>query len=184
MTAREIFDQILKQRGIKDVDSFTNPRYEDLADPFLLADMDRAVARIEQAAKDGEKLAVYGDYDIDGMTATTILAEALGKMGFEVEMFIPDRFVDGYGLSERGIDELKDKGVTLLMTVDTGSLSHAHVSYAKEHGVDVIVTDHHTVGDTLPDAVAVINPKRPDSKYPYKDTLAPLQVMSLCQNKI
>ncbi len=167
MTAQEIFQKILKQRGIKDVDSFTNPRYEDLADPFLLADMDKAVARIEEAHKKSETLAVYGDYDIDGMTATTILAEALGKMGFEVETFIPDRFVDGYGLSERGIDELKAKGVSLLMTVDTGSLSHEHVSYAKTQGVDVIVTDHHTVGVTLPDAVAVINPKRPDSKYPY-----------------
>ncbi len=169
MTAQEIFKQILEQRGIKDVDSFTSPHYEDLADPFLLADMDKAVKRIEAAKKAGEKLAVYGDYDIDGMTATTILAEALGKMGFEVETFIPDRFIDGYGLSERGIDELRAKGVTLLMTVDTGSLSHDHVKYAASHGVDVIVTDHHTVGETLPEAVAVINPKRPDSKYPYKD---------------
>ena len=167
MTAREIFKKILENRGIDDMESFTNPRYEDLADPFLLADMDKAVDRIEQASKEGETLAVYGDYDIDGMTATTILAEGLGKMGFEVETFIPDRFVDGYGLSERGIDELKAKGVTLLMTVDTGSLSHDHVLYAKNQGVDVIVTDHHTVGKTLPEAIAVINPKRPDSDYPY-----------------
>ena len=169
MTAQEIFEQILKQRGITDVVGFTNPKYEDLADPFLMADMDVAVERIVKAKSDGETLAVYGDYDIDGMTATTILAEALGKMGFTVETFIPDRFVDGYGLSERGIDELADKGVTLLMTVDTGSLSHEHVLYAQEKGVDVIVTDHHTVGVTLPEAVAVINPKRPDSKYPYKE---------------
>lgn len=169
MTSQEIFDQILKQRGIEDVDSFTNPQYEDLADPFLLADMDKAVARIIKAVKNKEIVAVYGDYDIDGMTATTILAEALTKFGLKVETFIPDRFIDGYGMSERGIDELKDKGVSLLLTVDTGSLSHDHVEYAKSKNVDVIVTDHHTVGATLPEAVAVINPKRPDSKYPYKD---------------
>ena len=169
MTAQEIFEQILKQRGIDDVESFVSPKYEDLADPFLLADMDKAVKRIQKAHKAGETLAVYGDYDIDGMTATTILAEALGRFGFLVETFIPDRFIDGYGMSERGIDELKQKGVSLLMTVDTGSLAHEHVVYAKKQGIDVIVTDHHTVGATLPDAVAVINPKRPDSKYPYKD---------------
>ena len=169
MTAQEIFKQILEQRGITNPDAFMNPKYEDLADPFLMADMDKAVARIEKAKANGETLAVYGDYDIDGMTATTILAEALTRFGFKVETFIPDRFIDGYGMSERGVDELRDKGVTLLMTVDTGSLSHEHVAYAKSHGVDVIVTDHHTVGSTLPDAVAVINPKRPDSKYPYKD---------------
>ncbi len=167
MTAREIFEQILKQRGIDDVESFTQPCYEDLSDPFLMADMDKAVERIVKAKEAGETLAVYGDYDIDGMTATTILAEALSKMGFRVETFIPDRFVDGYGMTERGVDELREKGVSLLMTVDTGSLAHKHVQYAAEHGVDVIVTDHHTVGETLPEAVAVINPKRPDSQYPY-----------------
>lgn len=167
MTAQDIFKQILKQRGIEDIDSFINPRYEDLSDPYLLADMDKAVDRILKANKNNETLAVYGDYDIDGMTATTILAEALTKFGFKVETFIPDRFVDGYGLGERGIDELKSKGVSLLLTVDTGSLSHDHVQYAASHDIDVIVTDHHTVGETLPKAVAVINPKRPDSKYPY-----------------
>lgn len=169
MTAREIFEELLRKRGIKDVDAFANPRYEDLADPFLMPDMRKAVDRICTAIRAGEKIAIYGDYDIDGMTATTILVEALTAFGGDVSNFIPSRFIDGYGMGKRGVDEVKDRGVGLIITVDTGSLSHEHIDYAQSLGVDVIVTDHHTVGDTLPSAVAVINPKRPDSKYPYKD---------------
>ena len=169
MTAREIFDQLLKKRGITDIDTFANPRYEDLADPFLMPDMQQAVERIMRAITQGEKIAIYGDYDIDGMTATTILTESLTALSADVINFIPSRFVDGYGMGTRGVDEVGKQGVTLIITVDTGSLSHEHIDYAKTKDIDVIVTDHHTVGDTLPHAVAVINPKRDDSKYPYKD---------------
>lgn len=169
MTAREIFNHLLELRGIKDIDAFANPRYEDLGDPFLLPDMNTAVERIVRAVKNGEKIAIYGDYDIDGMTATTILTESLDAFGADVINFIPSRFVDGYGMGRRGVDEVRDKGVSLIITVDTGSLSHTEIDYAQTQGLDVIVTDHHTVGDTLPAAVAVINPKRNDSKYPYKE---------------
>lgn len=168
-TAQDIFDEILKARGITNLDTFAHPDYASLADPYLLPDVKPALARLEKAIKNNETIAIYGDYDIDGLTATTILAEALRAHNLSVEMFIPDRFRDGYGMSNRGIDELKSKGVSLLFTVDTGSLSHDHVKYAAAQGIDVIVTDHHTVGETLPEAVAVINPKRKDSKYPYRD---------------
>ncbi len=169
MNAESLFAQILEARGISDLDAFAVPDYGALADPFLLPDMDKAVDRISKALEDNEVFAVYGDYDIDGLTATTILTEALEAFGATVHAFIPDRFIDGYGMSNRGIDELKSKNVSLLLTVDTGSLSHEHVTYAKQQGIDVIVTDHHTTGKTLPDAVAVINPKREDSTYPCRD---------------
>ena len=169
MTEEEIFAALLSARGLTDSEDFLKPSYESLADPFLMPDMQKAVVRIHEAIAAGETIAVYGDYDIDGLTATTILSEALQVFGAHVETFIPDRFIDGYGMSVRGVDELYDKGVRLLITVDTGSMSHDHIAYAHKKGVDVIVTDHHTTGDTLPDAIAIINPKRSDSKYPYKD---------------
>lgn len=168
-TAKEIFEQLLTKRGIDNIDNFANPDYTALADPFLMPDMDKAVERIVRAITDGEKIAIYGDYDIDGMTATTILTESLSRFGAEAVNFIPSRFIDGYGMGKRGVDELKSMDVRLIITVDTGSLSHEHIDYAKSLGIDVIVTDHHTVGETLPNAIAIINPKRPDTKYPCKD---------------
>lgn len=169
MTANEIFDELLRLRKIEDLNSFSNPDYDSLADPFLLPDMAAAVDRICFSVKNKQKIAIYGDYDIDGMTATTILTDALKMFGADVVNFIPSRFIDGYGMGKRGVDELHALNVRLIITVDTGSLSHEHIDYAKSKDIDVIVTDHHSLGETLPNAVAIINPKREDSSYPYID---------------
>ncbi len=169
MDVEAIIKTLLDKRGVKDVDLFLNPSYEDMADPFLLPDMGAAVTRISDAHTNSEKVAVYGDYDVDGMTATTVLTESFRAMGLDVVNFIPSRFIDGYGLGERGILELKSQGVKLIVTVDTGSIAYEHIDFAGTHGLDVIVTDHHNIGDRLPSAVAVINPKRADSDYPFRD---------------
>jgi single-stranded-DNA-specific exonuclease len=169
---KNIFDRLLKARGLdtpEAIASFLNPSYESLADPFLLPDMEKAVKRIEAAKKNQENVVIYGDYDIDGLSATALLLEALQKFGLTVSTFIPSRFEEGYGLSTDAIDRLAAGGATLLITVDCGSSSIDEVAHAKKNGIDIIVTDHHTVGKTLPKAVAVVNPKRPGHSYPFRD---------------
>jgi single-stranded-DNA-specific exonuclease len=169
--------QILAARGLNDAAKLAdfcepdlNIRYQKFKhDPFLLPDMAAAVERIAQAKANNQLVYIYGDYDIDGITATTILLEAFAKFGIKCDAFIPNRFVDGYGLSKDAIKILKDKGAQLIVTVDCGSLSHAEIDYANELGMDVVVTDHHSVAEVMPAAVAVINPKRPGHDYPFKD---------------
>jgi len=160
-------------RGLTDKDvrqAFLHPSYEAFKhDPFLLPDMDRAVERLILAHKNKEKVVIYGDYDIDGLTASSLLYESLNAFGIDASVFIPNRFIEGYGLSARAIETLAEKGAQLIVTVDCGSLSHTEIARANELGVDVIVTDHHSVADTMPAAVAVINPKRPGHKYPFID---------------
>jgi single-stranded-DNA-specific exonuclease len=131
--------------------------------------MKKAVSRIEKAINREEVIAIYGDYDVDGLSATTVLKTALEAVGGNIITFVPDRFEDGYGLSTNGIDKLSSEGASLIITVDTGSLAHEQIDYAKTKKIDVIVTDHHNVGNKLPNALAIINPKRHDSKYPYKE---------------
>lgn len=158
-----LFEQILTARGLvgRVRDDFLNPRYEAQHDPFLLPDMDRAVARLVQAHADQDRITIYGDYDIDGLTATTILLDALESFGFShVESFIPNRFVEGYGLTIEAVEKIAATGAQLIITVDCGSLSEKEIIRANELGVDVIVTDHHNVAPVQPPAVAVINPKR------------------------
>lgn len=169
MKAEDIFKRLLKARDIEDIVSFAVPKYDELADPYLLPDMDKAVKRLEWAIKNDELVAIYGDYDVDGLTATALLAEVFEKCGLRIETYIPDRFVDGYGLGQTGIDELKLRGASLIITVDTGSLANDQIDYANKNKIDVIVTDHHNVGQNLPKAVAVLNPKRKDSKYPFDE---------------
>lgn len=167
-----VFEQLLKIRGLdqpETVRAFLQPDYESLADPLLLPDMAKAVERIVTAKKKREKVVIYGDYDIDGLSATALLFEALSAFGLEVTTFIPSRFDYGYGLSSEAIERLAQAGANVLVTVDCGSLSIDEVAHAKKLGVDVIITDHHTVGDILPDAVAVVNPKRADHSYPFRD---------------
>lgn len=169
---QDVFCKILIARGLDDKTSrraFLNPDYSLTHDPYLLPDMEAAVKRIKQAKIKKETVVVYGDYDIDGLSATTLLLDALEKIGVDISAFIPSRFDDGYGLSESAIESLAENGAQLIITVDCGSLSHAEIAKANELGTDVIVTDHHSVGETMPGAVAVINPKRNDSKYPFKD---------------
>lgn len=167
-----LFDQILKARGLEGEarDLFLSPRYEARHDPFLLPDMQAAVDRLVLARERQEKLTIYGDYDIDGLTATTVLIDAFDSFGFaNVEAFIPNRFVEGYGLTIDAVEKIAAAGAQLIVTVDCGSLSEKEIIRANELGVDVIVTDHHNVAPVQPPAVAVVNPKRPDHQYPFID---------------
>lgn len=169
-----LFDEILGARGLSGEakDLFLLPDYEAKHDPFLLPDMTKAVDRLVQAHERQERVAIYGDYDIDGLSATTLLLDAFKSFGFEkVTPFIPNRFTEGYGLTIEAIEKLVASGAQLIVTVDTGSLSHKEVARANELGVDVIITDHHNVADTPPPAVATVNPKRLLQEYPdlYKD---------------
>lgn len=169
----KLFEEILNARGLKTQaqrDAFLNPSYDAKHDPFLLPDMQKAVDRLAIARKRQERITIYGDYDIDGLTATTVLLDAFGSFGFKyVDAFIPNRFVEGYGLTVDAIERIAKTGAQLIVTVDCGSLSHEPIQRAKELGVDVIVTDHHNVAEQQPPAVAVINPKRPDHAYPFID---------------
>jgi single-stranded-DNA-specific exonuclease len=164
-----LFEQILSSRGITPDQRavFLSPDYEKKHDPFLLPDMQAAVDRLIVAHDKQQKITIYGDYDIDGLTATTLLIDALGSFGFKnVSAFIPNRFVEGYGLTVDAVEKIAATGAELILTVDCGSLSHKEIERANELGVDVIVTDHHNVADTPPPAIATINPKRLLHDYP------------------
>ena len=137
--------------------------------PFLLKDMDKAAARVLRAVEGGETIAVYGDYDVDGITATCLLTEALTLLGGKVVSYIPDRTEEGYGLNPGAVDRLAAQGVTLIVTVDCGITAVVEVEYARSLGVDAVITDHHQCKDRLPNAVAVVNPRRPDCPYPFPE---------------
>ena len=158
------FEEILRARGLTDPEKrrvFLLPDYTLKHDPFLLPDMAAAVTRLVTAREKQEKITIYGDYDIDGLTATTVLLDSLEKFGFErVDAFIPNRFVEGYGLTVDAVERIAETGAQLIITVDCGSLSTKEIERASELGIDVIVTDHHNVQKVQPPAVAVINPKR------------------------
>ncbi|HEY0965615.1 MAG TPA: DHH family phosphoesterase [Candidatus Saccharimonadales bacterium] len=166
----DIFTQILKKRGLdtpEKREAFLNPSYDAKHNPFLLPDMEQAVDRLVKAHEKQEKITIYGDYDIDGLTATTILLDAFASFGFKgVDAFIPNRFVEGYGLTVDAIERIAKTGANIIVTVDCGSLSEKEIIRANELGVDVIVTDHHNVAPKQPPAIAVINPKRLLQDYP------------------
>lgn len=158
-----LFEDILIARGLvgEKRDSFLNPKYEQGHDPFKLPDMDKAVERMVVARERQDHITIYGDYDIDGLTATTVLLDAFEQFGFKyVEAYIPNRFVEGYGLTVDAVETIAATGAQLIVTVDCGSLSTKEIVRANELGVDVIVTDHHNVLKIQPPAIAVINPKR------------------------
>ena len=164
-----LFEQILASRGLAGDarEAFLHPDYATAHDPFLLPDMDKAVERLVHARETQEHITIYGDYDIDGLTATTVLIDAFQQFGFKhIETFIPNRFVEGYGMTVQAVEKIAATGATLIVTVDCGSLSEKEIIRAKELGVDVIVTDHHNVAPVQPPAVAVINPKRFLQDYP------------------
>ena len=166
-----VLEDILTARGLtgRARDAFLNPSYDAKHDPFLLPDVDKAVERLVRAYSLQEKITIYGDYDIDGLTATTILLDAFESFGFaHVDAFIPNRFVEGYGLTVDAVEKIAATGAQLIITVDCGSLSEKEIIRARELGVDVIVTDHHNVAPVQPPAVAVINPKRLLQDYPDK----------------
>lgn len=169
-----LFERILAARGLTTRatrEAFLQPDYAAVKhDPFLLPDMKKAVARLKQAREQGEKIVIYGDYDIDGLSATALLLDAFGKFGFEdVDAFIPNRFVEGYGMTMGAVDKVRDMGADLIVTVDTGSLCHAEIAYATSLGIDTVVTDHHNVAETPPPSVAAVNPKFLGHSYPFRD---------------
>ncbi|WP_461213027.1 single-stranded-DNA-specific exonuclease RecJ [Lacticaseibacillus sp. GG6-2] len=162
--------RLLWQRGITTPEAwaqFTKPDIAMLHDPMLLHDMDKAVARIQQAIANGEKITIYGDYDVDGLTSTSIMKEALEAIGAEPEVFIPDRFTDGYGPNAAVYKYLQSNGTQLVITVDNGVGGKDVIDAAMAAGMDVIVTDHHELPEQLPDAVAVVHPRYPGSDYPF-----------------
>ena len=162
---------ILSARGITQPDQarrLLTPRAEPVLDPMLLRDMDRAAARVRRALETGEHLAVYGDYDVDGITSTCLLTDCLRSLGGQVTPYIPDRLEEGYGLNLEAIQTLAAQGVTLIVTVDCGITAVEEVQFAAGLGVDVVVTDHHECKDPLPAAAAVVDPHRSDCSYPFK----------------
>src|SRR5438128_204524 len=180
--------RLLCQRGLGDAEQatrFLNPSLDHLHDPFRLADMDRAVDRLERALAQRERIAIHGDYDVDGITSTVILRRALEMLGAEVVHFIPERLRDGYGLQPAAIERLHAEGVRLIVSVDCGIRSTDAARRARELGVDLIITDHHEPEAELPPALAVINPKRRDCTYPDKNLagvgVARKLVQALCQ---
>ena len=148
---------------------FIRPSLDKLHDPFLMKDMDKAVERLHQALTKDEKILIYGDYDVDGTTAVAVMYRFLSPLTSSLDYYIPDRYNEGYGVSAQGIDYAAEQGCTLIITLDCGIKAVEKVAYAKSKGIDVIVCDHHTPGDKLPAAVAVLNMKREDCPYPYKD---------------
>lgn len=160
---------------LRGIDSFDAARHffragrDDLHDPFLMQDMDRAADRVAQAIEQGARVLVYGDYDVDGTTATTLLTDFLRTRGADAGYFIPDRYEDGYGLGERGIDAAVAQDAELIIALDCGITAHEEAAYARSKGLDLIICDHHTPKDTLPDATAVLNPKRSDCDYPFDE---------------
>ena len=172
--------RMLVVRGIQTAEearAFVRPSLDKLHDPFLMKDMDKAVERLHQALTQGEKILIYGDYDVDGTTAVALMyrfLEAIRREGYEakgaeIDYYIPDRYTEGYGVSQQGIDYAAEQGCGLIITLDCGIKAVEKVAYANSKGIDVIVCDHHTPGEELPDAVAVLNMKRHDCPYPYKD---------------
>ncbi|MEZ4790165.1 MAG: single-stranded-DNA-specific exonuclease RecJ [Flavobacteriales bacterium] len=163
---------LLAQRGLEDPSSasvYFRPTLEQLHDPFLMAEMQVAVERIERALGDNERIMVYGDYDVDGTTAVALVYSFLSRFTGNLSFYIPDRYTEGYGISFQGIDKAVSEGAGLIIALDCGIKAVDKVAYASERGVDMIICDHHRPGDELPKAVAVLDPKRADCPYPYKE---------------
>lgn len=163
---------LLLQRGItsfEEARAFFNPSLADLHDPFLMKDMDKAVERILLAISSEQPILIYGDYDVDGTCSVAVLYLFLSAIYPNVFTYVPDRYKEGYGVSSQGIDFADDNQIPLIITLDCGIKSHERVAYAHERGIDMIITDHHTPSETLPEALAVLNPKRADCSYPYKE---------------
>jgi len=164
--------QLLVQRGVNNFDEarqFFRPALSDLHNPYLMKDMDKAVARIEKAILNNENILVFGDYDVDGTTAVALVSSYLKTIYPNIATYIPDRYDEGYGISFKGIDFADDNAFSLIIALDCGIKSIAHVDYANEKNIDFIICDHHRPGDVLPNAVAILDPKRTDCSYPYDE---------------
>ena len=167
-----VLAELLVQRGVETFQqarAFFRPSLEDLHDPFLMKDMDKAVERLHEAITKGQKILVYGDYDVDGTTAVALVYSFVRRFTKRVEYYIPDRYDEGYGVSYKGLDWASDNGIDLLITLDCGIKAIEKVEYARSKGIDVIICDHHLPENELPGAVAVLDPKREDCHYPFDD---------------
>lgn len=172
LNSSHVLARVLLNRGIdavEDARRYFIPKIEHLHDPFLMTGMTAAVERIGQALRDREKILVFGDYDVDGTTATSLLLLFFKGLGHPVDYYVPDRLSEGYGVSEKGIRFAHEKGAKLMITVDCGITAVSEIEVARESGLDVIVCDHHEPGPRLPRAVSVLNPKREDCSYPFKE---------------
>lgn len=168
----KVLADLLVKRGVETFEqarAFFRPDLSKLHDPFLMKDMDKAVERLHSAIENREKILVYGDYDVDGTTAVALLYKFLSRFSSKVDFYIPDRYDEGYGVSSKGVQWAKDNGFSLLITVDCGIKAVQKVQMASELGIDVIICDHHLPDESLPQAVAVLDPKREDCSYPFDD---------------
>jgi single-stranded-DNA-specific exonuclease len=163
---------ILLQRGIEtyeEAEKFFRPKFEDLHDPFLMKDMEKAMLRIEKAIDNREKMLVFGDYDVDGTTSVSIVYSFFKNFNQNIEYYIPDRYKEGYGISKAGIDYAHENGFTLVIALDCGIRSNDLIDYANTLGINFIICDHHLPGEIIPKATAILNPKQLDCDYPYKE---------------
>ncbi|MCH1472914.1 MAG: single-stranded-DNA-specific exonuclease RecJ [Bacteroidia bacterium] len=172
LNAPDIIARMLVQRGIDTVDkvnAYFNPRVEDLHDPFLMKDMDKAIERVQLAQEKKEGVLIYGDYDVDGTTSVALVYSFFKDKFDKIDFYIPDRYKEGYGISTQGIDYAKNAGLSLIIALDCGIRSIDKVEYAKSLGIDFIICDHHLPGDSIPNAAAVLDPKQEDCDYPFKE---------------
>ncbi len=168
----ELTATLLVQRDIKTFEEarqFFRPKLEDLHDPYLMKDMDKAVLRIEKAIQNQERILVFGDYDVDGTTAVSLVSSYLKSFYPNVDTYIPDRYDEGYGISYKGIDYAEDNEISLIIALDCGIKSIDHIAYANAKNIDFVICDHHRPGNSLPEAVAILDPKRQDCDYPYDE---------------
>ncbi|MBP8637689.1 MAG: single-stranded-DNA-specific exonuclease RecJ [Dictyoglomi bacterium] len=164
--------KVLVRRGISSpvsAERFISSQVKDVSNPFLLPDIEPALSRIKMASIDKEKICLYGDYDVDGLTSVAVVLHTMKGLGFDVSYYIPNRLSEGYGLNINAIDRIKEGGSSLIITLDCGVSSVSAIDYAKSSGIDVIVVDHHNPPATLPPAIAIVDPKKEDSIYPFKD---------------
>ncbi len=172
LNVSKLIASLLVQRGIytfEQAKQFFRPTLNDLHDPYLMKDMDKAVHRIEKAISNQENILVFGDYDVDGTTAVSLVSSYLKTIYPNIATYIPDRYDEGYGISYKGIDFAEDNGFSLIIALDCGIKSIDHVAYAKEKNIDFIICDHHRPGENLPEAIAILDPKRSDCTYPYDE---------------
>ena len=180
---------ILVNRNIEEnqIETYLNPNRKNFHDPFLMPDMEIAVNRILKAMENKEKIIIYGDYDVDGITSITVLKSFLKDRGIDVDQYIPNRLEEGYGLNNPAVKKIAEQGYDLMITVDCGISGIEEIKYANSLGIETIVTDHHEVGEELPDAIAVVDAKRKDNIYPCRDLAGVGVVFKLIQalrNKI
>ena len=172
LSLKEFLAKVLVAKGFdtpEKADEYLNSSINSLADPFLMKDMDKAVAKIKKSVADKEKIMIYGDYDVDGITSVAALWRYLSFKGADVCCYIPERVNEGYGLNAQAIERFAGDGVKLIITVDSGITAHEEIEFAKSLGIDVVITDHHECREELPEAVAVVNPHRHDSEYPFRE---------------